>query len=747
MSKRQAVIYHILSVLLLLGSVAMSVFVFRTALIRLIESGRDFGLSIAFYFAELFGFEHNIAPTVTQLSSVSWVEIMPVDFSGYAAFLKNYGSTLINTTNIKNYFLLIFSKFDIVYIIGITLFLLGLGLYCIFKLLLNKPNNNYNKDTLPLRAVKFLSKVFYLPCKKFVLMFIEFIKQHKFYLTILLIIWLFNINIIPIVLEIIAYIFYFAISIDIVTLPIQGYKLIMDIVISLKSIPVFIWVIIAIIIFQNWRKKWGLFLLIHKDKQNQEILSDLPVVSLFVGTMGTGKDTINTDIALSQSIRFRNKAYELMKKNDLRFPYFPWINLENVLKILISNHNIYTLANCRKFIFTMKEQWLKEPINSNIFDYDFKRYGIIYNNGLEIKNIWDVLTSYAQLYFIYCQNTSLIISNHSIREDNILLDNGNFPLWNNDFFQREPEISKANSQYSHILDMDTLRLGEKMIEDNEFADFAEFGVFVIGEVGKDRGNKNDYILLDKNPELTVSALKTIIKKYKDVDYFKKEEIMAKLEELDKKHKKICNPLTDYFNLMIKMFRHMATIDNFCFASLIMNDQRAMSLNADARELCDIFTLTEKTQKKVLYPFFEYEEMIHEFLIKRFEPYYEKIRFCRGDNTLFTHIFKTLTATINKRHEKISNTFGCFDVIYIKEHENTDCKIKAAYHILPRKVYANRFSSNGFSAFFEAKAARSKVGIMDIPTYNKNPANIQELDSTHSYFINNILKMMVKKDTE
>ena len=57
-----------------------------------------------------------------------------------------------------------------------------------------------------------------------------------------------------------------------------------------------------------------------------------------------------------------------------------------------------------------------------------------HNDGLTVKSIWDTLSSYAQLYFIYIMQSSLLVSNYAIRQDDILSDLKNFPLWDNDFF-------------------------------------------------------------------------------------------------------------------------------------------------------------------------------------------------------------------------------------------------------------------------------------------------------------------------
>ena len=113
------------------------------------------------------------------------------------------------------------------------------------------------------------------------------------------------------------------------------------------------------------------------------------------GTVGKKKTTMMTDIALSQDIMLRDTAFEKILENDLKFPYFPWINLENVLRLQMENHVIYNLATTRKFIRTLKALYLlsidnpkyKKDIRRRIrrkfgFDFDDTRNTSILTSSL-----------------------------------------------------------------------------------------------------------------------------------------------------------------------------------------------------------------------------------------------------------------------------------------------------------------------------------------------------------------------------
>lgn len=66
--------------------------------------------------------------------------------------------------------------------------------------------------------------------------------------------------------------------------------------------------------------------------------------------MGKKKTTLLTDIGLSQEIMFRDEAFKRILENDLKFPNFPWINLENELKLAFEFHQVYNLASVRRFV-------------------------------------------------------------------------------------------------------------------------------------------------------------------------------------------------------------------------------------------------------------------------------------------------------------------------------------------------------------------------------------------------------------
>lgn len=86
---------HWICITITLGILLLGVFVFPNALGRIIESFRDLGLSIGYFFAELFGIEHTITPTVNEFAQIPFFDFpisgglpstsLPDTWSGFAS--------------------------------------------------------------------------------------------------------------------------------------------------------------------------------------------------------------------------------------------------------------------------------------------------------------------------------------------------------------------------------------------------------------------------------------------------------------------------------------------------------------------------------------------------------------------------------------------------------------------------------------------------------------------------------------
>ena len=346
-----------------------------------------------------------------------------------------------------------------------------------------------------------------------------------------------------------------------------------------------------------------------------------------------------------------------------------------------------------------------------LFDYDYERYGLFYNDKLKVVDVWEVIETYAQLYFIYVMQSSYIQSNYSIRTDSIISDIGNFPLWDSDFFERDSRLIDSFSRHSHILDFDMLRLGRKVMDNNKNANAFEFGVVVITEIGKERGNN--------------------------------------LENQDKKKKdEGTNQKNDLFNSWIKMIRHSATVDNFPFVKVVSDENRAMSLGADARDLFDIVHIEESSELKLAMPFFNFEELLYQKIFSKFSDLYYKYRYVRSDNTVPMYLLKKITSIINNYYVGIYNRFGYSCLTVEVENGTMDGETSQhKYYLMNKKIYSKRFSTDCYSDFFMEKALRSEVGLNDLPEFKSEKATLEELIQENAYFMKDIILGLKNDDKE
>jgi hypothetical protein len=538
----------------------------------------------------------------------------------------------------------------------------------------------------------------YQPIKKFVLGYRQFLEDNLRWKILWLWIWLGNLNFLSIIVSFIAYYLYFSVSFDVASLYPQVVTFAKDLLLVFRYFPWFLTGTIAWLIFKRIREKIGIQVLQHNEARNCGFIKELPIVSMSCGSMGKRKTTLITDMALSQTVMFRQEAFKRLQKQDMKFPFFPWICFEKEIQKCMKYGRIYNLASIHTWIELKQKRYEKHGnTNWQLYGYDIGRYGMKYESGLKIEDLFDVLETYAKLYFIYVIESSLLISNYSIRAEDILYDIGNFPMRAYSFFTPALE----NTRFAHILDFDILRLGKKVIENNPKAGSFEFGVVVITEVGKERAN---------NLEL--------------------KEIKKGADEANQKN--------DLFNAWLKMCRHSATVDNFPFIKVFTDEQRPESWGADARDLADILTIVNSGKQKLALPFYTIEEMLCDWAFSRFISMYYDFRYKRGDNTLLVYLLKAIVSKIWVHNERVYNRFAYSVLSIEKERGTQDGKPeKKRYFLSNYKIYRERFTTDCFSDYFNDLALQSGVGLMDYLTYKTVRASVEELKEQNSYFIRDL----------
>ena len=688
----------VVTLMIAAGTALLGVFVFGDSYLRFGESARDLALSLAYYFCRVFGIKNGLTATVNGYSEVfSWGTVLPEDFGAFREDTADYFTLLFDAENLAGWWNGVFSS------LGTAAKVLMIALPCIVVLVLlvrrlyRSGNTRHNKDTLPLKAFKAVTKVTYQPVKRFVLSYREFLREHRQLVVLWFVAWAFHLNLASIVTAFFAYYLWFSVSFEFSTVYIQANKLLIDLQVIFKHFPWWSIATAAYLLFARWRRNIAVSRLRRFEARNCGFINELPIVSMAVGSMGKKKTTLVTDMVLSQEVMFRQKALEILQRNDMKFPYFPWIRFEDELRACMEHGTVYNLATVKAWTALKRSRFIRyRNAQTQLYGYDWRRYGHRFDDALKINTLFDVLETYALAYFIYIMQSSLIMANYSIRTDNRMLDNGNFPLWLTDFF---PRNRRSESRHAHILDFDVLRLGKKVVENNPKTGSFEFGVVAITEIGKERGN---------NLEL--------------------KEVKKGADDTNQKN--------DLFNSWLKMCRHSATVDNIPFIKVFTDEQRPESWGADARDLCDVVHIVSSGEQKLTLPFYTIEEMVSEWAFERFIRLYEDFRFRRGDNTLLVHILKSVTAWLWRRNIRVYNRYGYCILKIEKERGTMDGKTESKkYFIMNGKIYARRFATDCFSDYFNDMARKSGAGLNGYAEYMTEKASVAELKRQNSYFIN------------
>jgi len=736
MEKRQGVvfnknvIYHSIAIALMLVSVLLGIFKYGSSALRFIQSIWDFLLSVAYYFTELFDW-HVITPTVTEIPEEmlqSWV----VEFEVFLVKLEEFFDLLFDKENFIRYcidallFLSDVSQFLTIFMMPIFVFISSIKSKYVNPV--EHQEGEERKPSKPLQKWLYFERKIYFPIKSAIRDFWAFFKEY--YLKWIALIWAWNFRVLTIVIEFFAFYLYFAISFDFISIYTQVVKLLLDLSVMFTSVPIVAWAVVGYKIFHSWRKRVGVSALRRHEKVNEDFLKEHPGALFFVGKQRSGKDTVATSLGRTQEKIFREEAFEGLAKEQKQFPNVNWLAIQDFYRTNFKRHKFYTLASIRAFCnrlerlyfqsqqgdFTEKEKravalmrkLYAYNFDSFIFDYDAETYGFYYFDGLKTINVIQCINMYLQYYFIYSAPTSLLFGNSPVRTDFYIEDYGNFPRYNQEFFDLSGDTE--NEKYSHILDMDSLRMLKKMDENNPNKDGFEIGVVLETEYAKERGNK-----------MTNSGMKAT-----DANV---------------------NARNDGHEADLKMRGHAATIKNYTFFRLIINDQRPDSLMADNKDLCDIVHLKKRSEEIVQIPLFYYEQLLDSILTKTYNSLNYLIENRQKEKTLLMYLIDKLYIPF---HSFVTRTCNQFTEVRIRTRvwDGMDGMVKSEkdyLYISYLKDYSERFSTDSLKGYYHERALRSKVGLNDFDCFESLEMDSETMKKFHSLFYDKILKIMEEEE--
>lgn len=709
-----------------------AVVLFPNSLPRLAETVRDLLFSFAYYICEIILRDGNpILATVMKLPEWKickdiWkpLNILPYSWEEFIAAWDYYWNIFFSKENFEGYLAAVGDFFY--YFSRILLVLLPLVMVLILQISSYKDKrcNDRHLESLQLKKFKgFLFNKIY-PVIAWCKDFVEFLKENKKYYQMWIVLWCLHFNVFSIVIAFAAFYLYFVASWDMLGIYTQLLKLIEDISPMVRFIPGIIWTVIGVKIYNYVCRSMAFNRLYYAERCNRAFLRGRGVVTTVFGEMGIGKTQMITSMALSSEIEQFDMAFEILLEKEMQFPNFPWQIFRDELKKRIDNRTIVDLPSCKDWvsycrffferisaIYTADEyrekrkayKLLKEDYT---FGYDYTHYMTTYNDELKIIHLFDALEDYACAYLIFTVKTTVLFSNYSIRVDSILEDLGNMPSRDNDFLNRAPELQDAYSHHAHIIDMDMLRLGKKIIKDNPKARRLTFGTFVITEIDKEFKN------------------------------------MQELKEM-KINDKETNQKNDLHNACLMMSRHAAVVANRVFIRIIADLQRPEAWGAGGRELGEVIYISEKSELSPALPFFSpywFCQGLFSWFKGVWDDFYITYIENRSDGTLLVYLAKNLTAAMNNHYDKINGLLGMQTLSLEIQSGRLDGEVKTEkWRLIMKKDRSRRYRTACLETVFDSYEPNT-MHVDDFIMYAGEVGTQEENELQNSYFQNDIKKM-------
>lgn len=723
---------HVICSVITLISIAVG-FLFPNSLPRIAEALRDFFVSLVYYIVEIFTTGDNpITPTVTKLQEWKFadqiwkpIRILPETWEEFVIFWEKYWEKFFSKENFEAYFDYIGDFFFYLSRFLLILFPLVMVVLLQINSYKNKRCNVRNLESNELKKFKAFQFNRVYPVIAWCKDFVTFLKENPEYKNMWIVLWCLHFNVFGIVIAFLSHYLYFVASWDVLSLYSQALKLQYDITPVVRFIPSIIWIILVFKIYNYICRSVAFTRMYHAEDCNHSFLSGRGIVTTLYGEMGIGKTQMLTGMALTSEKDQFDRALKILDRKDGMFPNFPWQTFRDEIKKNIEDDTIVDLDTCRKWVrsyrpffdritslnYTSEEyQKLRDRYGlfkkDYTFGYDYTHYKTTYSDELKITHLFDALEDYACAYLIFTVKTTLIFSNYSIRVDSILSDLGNMPSRDTDFFQRDPELQEVYSRHAHIIDMDMLRLGKKIVKGNPKARRLSFGTFVITEIDKEFKNMN------------------VLK-----------ETKMNTDETNQKN--------DLHDACLMMCRHAAVVDNEVFIRIIADLQRPEAWGAGGRELGEIIYIAEKSELAPALPFFSpywFCQGVFSWIKDKWDSFYNDYIINRSDNILFVYLMKNIISKINNHYDKVNGLFGIQTFKLEIQSGRMDGEVKKdKWRLITKKDRSRRYRTACLEAVFDSYEPNT-MHIDDFIMYAGEVGTDEENQLQNSYFQMDIAKM-------
>ena len=166
--KKKNIKFIVLSILITISFGVIGYFIYKNSYLRISESLIDLFYSIKYYFCTLLQIDSPSNVTVESYSKyITSGLITPETNQEFVDTIGSYFSLFFSKDNFLNWL----RQFTININHLAKVFILVAPVIMALILVINKiyrtPNNDFNKDTIPLKIYKSISNVFYMPTKAF----------------------------------------------------------------------------------------------------------------------------------------------------------------------------------------------------------------------------------------------------------------------------------------------------------------------------------------------------------------------------------------------------------------------------------------------------------------------------------------------------------------------------------------------------------------------------------------------------
>lgn len=485
--------------------------------------------SIIYYFKAIFQVGHESLPYtpydyIMEVNSgvvdspiIDKIEFgLPISFDFFGKYFTKSWWCFWNMTNFKDSF-----KFFINFALSLNLiFFFILNIFILFVTLktfyFSERDINQIGYTKGMKRFNKINSTYLVKVKERFISYHEFNVKSKFYI-ILLVLFLFFFDVIAVIIDAFCYFLLFCGNFNFFVLYQLIYSSIYSLASVFKFIPLYCWIVFAYIVFDRFRSKTALRKLMVYDYKNRNFIEEKTgVCNIVKGAPGVGKTLLLTDLGRTTEQLFRYNLLETMNKYTSYFPNFDVKSYEEYIKYLKINNLVNNHSQLEDKINDRKRRFMTlfsnclvgyDELKKYLFGYDFRSNKMRYYNGLYRIDFFDFLITYGQAFFYYISDKPIIYSNYSMRFDYTVYGEDYFPLWNYNYFTIDKYDIDICSKYSHIIDMDSLRLGKKF---NNNTPILGLGVLCFTEFDKERGNqlsnmkyrKDDYKPNPTNDELT-----------------------------------------------------------------------------------------------------------------------------------------------------------------------------------------------------------------------------------------------------